>query len=129
MDTIERVAHEVYNLLRSGMSEEIYHDVLCVGLRHKGMRCEQEYILPITIYGEQTKRFIKPDIIVDGKIIVELKACGKLTDTHRCQVERYLNVSKLREAILINFGPMIYIQKCTRDDTTFTWVPSHITNL
>lgn len=123
MDDVEKVARDVYSILKPGMIEAIYHDVVCVGLNRMNHRCEQEYILPIKIYGQQTKRFLKPDILVDGNLIVELKACPKLDMTHQWQVERYLCTSDLHYGILINFGSTLTIRRCERiNNNEFLWV-------
>lgn len=121
IDVIEKVARDVYKLLRPGLTEDIYHDVLCTGLHRHSMKCEREYI-PIVIYECQTKRFLKPDILVNGEIIVELEACSKLNESHRYQVERYLNISRKTHAILINFGAQFEVHKCKREcDGSMKW--------
>lgn len=130
MDVCVDVAKDVYTLLRPGMTEEVYHDVMYTGLLQKGYACEKEYILPITMYERQTNRYLKPDIVVDGKHIIELKACAKLLDAHRYQVERYMNVMKVDGwSLLVNFGAScMEVQSCIRDGDVFTWttLPVHI---
>lgn len=121
MQDIERVAKDVFDILRPGMLEGVYQDVMTTGLVQLGHHCEQEFIMPITMYGTQTKRFVKPDIVVDKDIVVELKACTSLTLTHRQQLERYLNISGLIQGVLINFGPNLSIEHCLKKDDKLVW--------
>ena len=113
--------NEVYNLLKSGLSEAVYHDVLCCALRSQGYVCEQEYILPIVIHGVQSGRYLKPDIVVNGDTIIELKAVNSISQEHKWQLERYMRVSGMKKGFLVNFGPKLDVRYYIILDDEFTY--------
>lgn len=120
MESIREQCEVVYNILKPGLIEAIYNDALCTALRTMGHKCEQEFILPLIIRGVQTGRYFKPDIIVDGDIIVELKAVNSITQEHKWQLERYLRVSGMTRGILVNFGPRLDVRYYTMVDDVLT---------
>ena len=97
------LAMQVYNTLGYGFLEKVYENALVVLLRKKGLKAEQQ--VPLTVYfeGEIVGDYYA-DIVVEDKIILELKSVEKIIDIHRAQALNYLKATGYRLAILLNFG-------------------------
>ena len=97
------LAMQVYNTLGYGFLEKVYENALMVLLRKKGLKAEQQ--VPLTVYfeGEIVGDYYA-DIVVEDKIILELKSVEKIIDIHRAQALNYLKATGYRLAILLNFG-------------------------
>jgi GxxExxY protein len=96
-------AMEVHNVLGSGFLEAVYQAALEKELRLRGIPFERKVKLPVLYKGDLIGQY-EADIIVDGKIIVEIKSVSRLTSAHDAQVIHYLAATGLQLAILINFG-------------------------
>lgn len=97
------LAMEVHNELGSGFLEEVYENALMVLFRREGIPAKQQ--LPITVYfKEEVVGEYTADIMVENKIILELKAVDRIIDAHRAQILHYLKATRYKLAILINFG-------------------------
>lgn len=94
---------EVHSKLGYGFLEKVYENAIMVLFRREGIDAKQQ--APITVYfdGEVVGDYYA-DILVEDKIILELKAIEKITDTHRAQTLNYLKATGLHLAILLNFG-------------------------
>ena len=97
------LAMEVHSKLGYGFLEKVYENAMMVLLRREGIHAKQQ--APITVYfdGEVVGDYYA-DILVEDKIILELKALEKITDAHRAQTLNYLKATGLHLAILLNFG-------------------------
>lgn len=97
------LAMQVHTTLGYGFLEKVYENALMVLLRKEGITAEQQ--APITVYfeGEVVGEYYA-DILVEGKIILELKAAEKIVDNHVAQTLNYLKATGLHLAILLNFG-------------------------
>ena len=92
----------VLNELKPGLDEKIYENALVVELEAAGHRVEQQRQFPVDYRGARVGVLI-PDLIVDGKAIVDPKVVISLTETHLAQMAGYLAITGLELAILINF--------------------------
>ena len=97
-------AMEVYNTLGSGFLEPVYQEALEIELidRHISFTAQQE--LPIFYKGRRLKRIYLADLVVLGKVIVELKALDRLTSREESQLLNYLKATGLEVGVLLNFG-------------------------
>ena len=100
---ITGLAMKVHSKLGYGFLEKVYENAMMVLLRREGIHAKQQ--APITVYfdGEVVGDYYA-DILVEDKIILELKAIEKITDVHRAQTLNYLKATGLQLAILLNFG-------------------------
>ena len=97
------LAMEVHNKLGYGFLEKVYENALMVLLRREGIDAKQQ--VPLTVYFEsEIVGEYDVDIIVENKIILELKAVEKIIDAHRAQVLNYMKATEIRLVLLINFG-------------------------
>ena len=97
------LAMEVHTKLGYGFLEKVYENAMMVLLRREGIHAKQQ--APITVYfdGKVVGDYYA-DILVEDKIILELKAIEKITDVHRAQTLNYLKATGLHLAILLNLG-------------------------
>ncbi len=94
---------EVYNKLGYGFLEKVYENALMILFQREGIQAEQQ--VPIKVYFE--RKIIGDyvaDILVENKIILELKSVENIIDLHRAQVLNYLTATGFHLAIILNFG-------------------------
>lgn len=96
-------AMEVHKTLGPGFLESVYEEALKLEMGTKGIIFESQKEYPVIYMGQEIKKFYC-DLVVENKIIVELKAVKKLGDIERAQVINYLKVTGLQLGILMNFG-------------------------
>ncbi len=89
--------------LGAGFVEPVYEKSLLVALRQKGLKAEQQVPLEVKFRGFVVGKF-KVDILVEDKVLVELKAVSGLTKDLFAQVINYLKATGIEVALLINFG-------------------------
>jgi len=94
---------EVHKTLGPGFLESVYEEALKVELGFKGIRFDSQKEYLITYRGQEIKKFYC-DLVVEHKIIIELKAIKKLGDIERAQLINYLKVTGLQLGLLMNFG-------------------------
>ncbi|MFH1852657.1 MAG: GxxExxY protein [Candidatus Neomarinimicrobiota bacterium] len=96
-------AMEVHKILGSGFLESVYEEAFVVELKNQNIPFEQQKKFVVDYKGVNIKESIG-DLVVDGKVIVELKAIKQIGDIERAQLLNYLNVTKLKLGLLMNFG-------------------------
>ncbi len=94
--------YRVSNALGSGFLEKVYENALAVELRAAGMDCQQQRPFQVRYREEVVGEYI-PDILVDGSVIVEVKAVSSLSLVHEAQCLNYLRATGLHVALLLNF--------------------------
>ena len=97
-------AMEVYNELGGGLSEEIYQEAFERELADRRFSFVAQAELAVFYKGHPLDKRLRPDLIVAGEIIIELKAVSALADEHRAQVLNYLRVTGKQVGYLINFA-------------------------
>ena len=106
-----RCAFEVSNTLGVGFLEKVYEKALCVEFQREGLAFECQKILEVE-YKNQIVGNYAADIVVDERLIVELKALSSLGGQHEAQVMNYLRASDISVGLLLNFGtPRIGIKR------------------
>lgn len=95
--------HRVAETLRCGFTEKIYENALALELTALGIGVQQQTSIPVQ-YAGQTVGHIVIDLLVDGRILVELKSTRSLDDNHLAQCANYLRATAFDTCLLINFG-------------------------
>jgi len=95
-------AMAVLNQLKPGLDEKLYENALVIQLSARGHAVEQQREYPVHYRGHFIGKLI-PDLIVDGKAIVDPKVVTAFNDTHIAQMLGYLNITGLEVALLLNF--------------------------
>lgn len=94
---------EVSRELGSGFLESVYEKALFVALRQKELDCICQYPLHVKFRNVIVGEFYA-DILVEGKVLVELKAVARILSEHKAQVINYLKATGIEIGLLINFG-------------------------
>ncbi len=100
---IIKCAFEVFNRLGYGFLEKVYENSLLIELKANGVQAEQQVPLKV-YYKNNVVGEYKADILVERKIILELKAEKHLNQAHASQLLNYLKASHSKIGYLINFG-------------------------
>ena len=100
---IINIAYEVRSHLVAGYLDTVYKKALLIELREAGLEVEDEVELPVLYKGHVIGDF-RADIIVEGSVIIELKAVAHLLPAHEIQLVNYLTIAKIDNGLLINFG-------------------------
>jgi GxxExxY protein len=120
----------VYNALGYGFSEKVYENALMLELQKLGLDAEQQK--PITVYYDgQAVGEYAADIIVNGVVIVELKAVRQLLKEHEAQLLNYLKATMIEVGLLLNFGPKAVFKRMVYDNNrkgTLAWVEQRARN-
>ena len=95
---------DVHSELGKGFSEAVYCDALEIELKSNGVPFQKEVKFDIIYKGEKLMHHYYADYLVDGKIILELKAVEKITSGHIKQTLNYLAASKMKLGLIVNFG-------------------------
>jgi GxxExxY protein len=105
--TVDAIFH-IHRELGPGLLESVYATFLDVELRHRGLACVREVALPVFYREQRVDIGFRADCIVEGKLLLELKAVEALLPVHRAQVITYLKIARLPLGLLINFNvPLI----------------------
>jgi GxxExxY protein len=109
-------AIEVTNELGAGFLESVYEKALLLALRQKGLIATSQQPIKVMFRGEPIGDF-HADLIVEGKVIVELKAVKAIAPEHQAQIINYLNATGIEVGLLINFGnPKLEYKRFTRSN-------------
>ncbi len=99
-------AIEVHRALGPGLTENMYEEALCHELDLREIRYRRQ--VPVAVmYKGKSVGDSRIDLIIEGRLIVELKACEGLSAIHRAQLITYLRIMKLHVGLLINFNVAI----------------------
>ena len=97
-------AVKVHTKLGPGLLESVYEAVLARELERRGLSVERQVPIPIEYEGLRFDEGFRADIIVDGKVILELKSVEQLAKVHHKQLFTYLKLADKRLGLLLNFG-------------------------
>lgn len=87
-----------------GLLESIYEAALCHELKLRGLRIHQQKPVQVIYKGESIKEPLFIDILVEGRVLIEVKATEKNHPIYETQILTYLKLSKLKLGLLVNFG-------------------------
>ncbi len=97
-------AIEVHRHLGPGLLEGAYEDCLCHEMSLRGIAHERQMALPVTYKGINVAGAYRLDILVERRLILEIKAIDRTTLVHEAQLLTYLRLSGLRIGLLLNFN-------------------------
>ena len=103
-------AFRVHNALGPGFSEKVYENCMRVALNHEGIKVKRQVAIQVFFEGEVVGEFV-PDLWVEDRVLVELKALLSLQKEHEAQLVNYLTATKVDTGLLINFGPSVEIKR------------------
>lgn len=97
-------SYEVHTVLGPGLLESAYEECLCHELIQAGLEVERQKALPIMYKGLKIDAGYRLDIVVNKKVVIELKSVELLHPIHTSQLLTYLKLSNIRYGLLINFN-------------------------
>jgi len=103
-------AFRVHSGLGAGFVEQVYENALRIELARQGLEVEQQVAIDVRYGGEVVGSFCA-DLLVGGRVIVELKAARELTKAHEVQLVNYLVATGVDTGLLINFGPSVEVKR------------------
>ena len=112
-DLTERVIaafYQVYNTLGWGFLEKVYRNALQFELRKRGLRVEHNQKIDVFYCGVHVGEYYA-DLVVEGVVILELKAVEHLLPEHEAQLLNYLKATSIDVGLLLNFGPKPQIRR------------------
>ena len=97
-------AVKVHVRLGPGLLESVYEEVMSYELSKKGLVIQRQLPIPITYDNLQFKEAFRADLVIEDKVILELKSVDRLTKAHKKQLHTYLRLSGKKIGYLLNFG-------------------------
>ncbi len=112
-EAIIGAAIEVHRILGPGLLESIYEEALCIEFELRGVACQRQVAVDV-YYKDHIIKGQRLDMLVEGEVVVELKSVSSLPDIATAQVLSYLKATRLKRALLINFGVSTLIKGVKR---------------
>ena len=108
------VAYRVHTALGPGLFESVYETVLASELEKRDLRVAREQPIPVIYEGTRFEMGFRADLVVEDKVIVEIKSLKEITAVHRKQLLTYLRLADKRLGLLINFNVALIKDGITR---------------
>lgn len=109
-DKVIRCFYNVFDSLRGGFLESVYENSLMVEFRHMGIAAENQKDLNVYYRNELVGEF-RADIVVEEKILIEIKAVNRLLPIHEAQLINYLKSTSIKIGLLVNFGERLEFKR------------------
>jgi len=101
-------AYRVHSGLGPGLLESVYEICLAHELRKRGLRIETQVAIPVVYDGIRLEAGLRIDLLVEGQLLIEIKAVDEMKQVFKAQVLTYLKLTGIRLGLLINFNvPLI----------------------
>ena len=101
---IRKAIFEVYNTLGPGLLESVYEKALALEIANQGLQVEVQFPISVIYKGSDLGLGFRADILVEEKIIIEIKSVVELAPVHHKQLLNYLKITNLHLGILVNFN-------------------------
>ena len=101
---IRGAIYDVYKNLGPGLLESVYEEAMVYELQKRGLKVERQVEMPIHYDGHLLKTSLRLDLLVEGRVIVELKSVKEMQDVFWKQTRTYLRLLGLNVGILVNFN-------------------------
>ncbi len=101
----------VHNTLGPGLLESVYEAALIYELRQSGLNARSQVVIPVNYNDVMLEIGFRADIIVENKVILEIKSIETLHDVHKKQLLTYLKLSGMRLGLLMNFNVTSLVDK------------------
>ena len=109
-EKIIQCCFKVHNTLGFGFLEKVYENALVIELSKAGLDAKQQYPIQVYYDGEIVGDY-QADILVEDKVILELKSIDRIADIHEIQLKNYLKATGIEVGLLINFGKSVEIRR------------------
>lgn len=107
-------AYVVHNALGAGFLEKVYENALGLELAAAGLGVRQQHPIPVRYRGEVVGDFYA-DLMVENRLVVELKAVHNVAKEHEVQLVNYLAATGMDDGLLVNFGSSVTVKRKFRE--------------
>jgi GxxExxY protein len=114
-DKILQAFFKVHSVLGYGFSEKVYQNALAIELARLGLQAEQQKQIEVHYDGYVVGEYLT-DMVINGCVIIELKAVRQLLDEHEAQLLNYLKATTIEVGLLLNFGPKAEFKRKVYDN-------------
>ena len=114
-EKIIKIFYRVYNKLGYGFLEKVYENAIGIECKKEGIPVNAQSAIKV-YYEDEIIGEYYADLLVDNKIIVEIKAARRLTEEHEAQLLNYLKATNIEVGLLLNFGPVPKIKRKAFDN-------------
>jgi GxxExxY protein len=97
-------AIELHRALGPGLLESVYELILAKALKDRGLAVERQVAIPIEYRGIRFEEGFRADLLIERRVLAELKSVSRIDDAHRKQILTYLRVTGLKLGYVLNFG-------------------------
>lgn len=101
---IRGVVFDIYNSIGPGLFESVYEEILFYELKKKGLKVKRQVEIPIYWDDIKLEKAFRADLIVENKVLIEIKSVEFFAKVHFKQISTYLKLTKLKLGLLINFN-------------------------
>lgn len=102
-EIVIRAAFNIHTQLGPGLLESVYKECLVYELSQQGIKCEQEKAVPVYYKENKLEVGFRIDILVENKLVLEIKSVEAIHDVHRAQTLTYLKFGEYKLGLLLNF--------------------------
>jgi len=124
-DKILKAFFNVYNSLGRGFLESVYEKSMIIELNNLGLKAESQMSIDVYYQNEIVGEF-RAGIVVENRIIIELKAVKSIIKEHEAQLMKYLKATKIEVGLLLNFGEKPEIKRFAYDNSRKINIPKII---
>ena len=101
---IRGAIYDVFKTLGPGLLESVYEEALAFELQQRGLKVERQKQVPVIYKGNVLKTELRLDLLVEGRVIVELKSVEEMKKVFYKQLLTYLRLMNLKVGVLVNFN-------------------------
>ena len=105
---------KIHSILGPGLLESVYEEILLHELKKSGLNCKKQVQVPVKYDNISFEQGFRIDILVDDKVIIELKSVEKVLPVHKKQLLTYLKITGMKLGLLINFNENLVKDGITR---------------
>ena len=102
------VGYRIHRQLGPGLLESVYEAIMMYELAKRGVKAQQQVAVPVAWESVCLDVGFRADVIVEGKLLVELKSVEELNPVHKKQVLTYLRMTDMKLGLLMNFGEELF---------------------
>ena len=99
---------KIHKTFGPGLLEKIYEECLCIELKNQGVKFKQQQLIPIHYNGKQLQTYFQSDLIIEDKVLVEIKSVNEISAVHHAQIITYLKLTNPKLGLLINFNVPLF---------------------
>ena len=111
---IVNTSYNIHVKLGPGLLESVYEEILCYELKKQNIVVERQKAIPVVWKEKKMEIGFRADLIVENKVIVELKSVERIAPVHPKQLLTYLKITNLKLGLLINFNEKLIKDGITR---------------